>query len=73
MMLMFDVAGTWRAALPLRVQVETTLESILQRPCKRDIPRELNRVFDSRSVTLSFSVLILSLPPVQIYLGRGSG
>lgn len=54
-MLMLDAAGTWRAALPLRVQAETTLEGAVE--VKRDIPRKSIRVFDSKSATLSFLFL----------------
>ena len=62
-MLMFDAAGTWRAALPLRVQAETTLEATAE--AKRDIPRKSILVSDSKSAALSF----LFLSHVMICVG----
>ena len=54
---MADVAETWRAALPLKVQAETTREGALWKPFKRDIPWKSIRVFDSKSAALSFLFL----------------
>jgi hypothetical protein len=51
---MLDATGTWRAALPLRVPVETTLEGTLRKPRECDIPQKSIRVFDFESVALSF-------------------
>jgi hypothetical protein len=63
---MLDAAGTWRAALPPRVQAESTLESTVE--AKRDIPRKSIRVSNSKSAALSF----LFLSHVMILLCVGA-
>lgn len=55
---MLDLAGTWKAALPPRVQAEmATIEGTLRRACQCDIPRRPIRVVGLNNVALSFLFL----------------
>ena len=65
-MLMLDATGTWRAALPLRVQAETLPEGTVE--TKRDIPRKSIHVSNSKSAALSF----LFLSHIMIFLCVGA-